>query len=408
MKILQLCHKPPFPANDGGSIAMFNLCEGLRKLGHQVHILAMNTHKHYCKIEEVPEEFLQKTRYTLVDVDTRIKMIPAFVNLFTNNSYNIIRFHTKEVELKLLELLKDNSYDLIILESIFTTTYIDLIRKIMPCPIVLRSHNVEYMIWENLARTEKSFFKSRYLRLLTRRLRQYELKTIKKVDYVAAISEADINHFREIGCKIPMMYVPFGINFTEDEFKEEVQLNNEELIIFHVGSMNWIPHQEAFKWFFEQVWPVFYRNNPTAKLHLAGSDMPDWITQGHFPNVTVVNGYVDGKKYMNGKAIMIVPSFHGSGIRIKIIEGMAKGKVIITTPNGAMGIPCTHGENIFIANDCDEWVKILNECIINPELVRRISNNARKFSASEYDYETGAAQLINFTIEGSRKNILTE
>ena len=46
MKILQLCHKPPFPAVDGGTIAMYNIAHGLIGLGDQVKVIAMATHKH--------------------------------------------------------------------------------------------------------------------------------------------------------------------------------------------------------------------------------------------------------------------------------------------------------------------------------------------------------------------------
>ena len=41
MKILQLCHKPPLPAKDGGCIAMDNLTQGLLNLGHKVKVLTI-------------------------------------------------------------------------------------------------------------------------------------------------------------------------------------------------------------------------------------------------------------------------------------------------------------------------------------------------------------------------------
>jgi hypothetical protein len=54
MKILQVCHKPPYPPVEGGSIATYHLPMGLMALGCEVDVLAMNTYKQYCRIEQVP------------------------------------------------------------------------------------------------------------------------------------------------------------------------------------------------------------------------------------------------------------------------------------------------------------------------------------------------------------------
>lgn len=395
MNILQICHKPPYPLVDGASIATFNLYTGLVEIGHNVHVIAMNTYKQYCDINQVPKEFREKSNYTLVDTDIRIKVLPAFLNLFTNKSYNISRFDTINFKRALIKILEKNVYDIIILESLYATPYIELLREMTNAKIVLRAHNVEYNIWKNLANNEKSIIKKWYLNLLSRRLKKYELKTLAKVDLIASISNEDNLVFKNEACQTPMIYLPFGINFANDEFRNYSSPKEDELVLFHVGSMDWLPHQESIKWFLEEVWKNVIIKCPDVKLYLAGSKMPDWITYGNYPNLIVTNGYVDGKIFMNKKAIMIVPSFSGSGIRIKIAEGMALGKVIITTKNGAMGIPCTNGKNIFISDSSTEWVELIRKCVNDIELVKTISKEARQFSESEFDHKLSAQKLID-------------
>lgn len=398
MNILQICHKPPYPPIDGGSIAMHNLYSGLTDNGHNVDILAMNTNKQHCDINNVPKEFIKAANYTLVDIDISIKVLPAFFNLFTNKSYNIIRFDSKIFKQKLSTLIETKTYDLVLLESLYSTTYIDLLKQTTKYPIVLRGHNVEFKIWENLCNNEKNPLKKWYLNLLSKRLKKYELTTINKLDLIASISNEDNLVFKEESCRTPMVYLPFGINFNDEEFKTYSPPESDELVLFHIGSMDWIPHQEAFKWFLEKVWLNLNKKHPNIKLHIAGSKMPRWLTKSDYPNVIVTNGYVDGKTFMNKKAIMVVPSFSGSGIRIKIAEGMAKGKVIITTLNGAMGIPCTHNENIFISDNNEEWITIISKCISDIELTKKISNKAREFAQKEFDYIIAANKLIQSVI----------
>ncbi len=47
----------------------------------------------------------------------------------------------------------------------------------------------------------------------------------------------------------------------------------------------------------------------------------------------------DAKTFMQSYRIMVAPLFTGSGIRIKILEAMALGRPVVTTPIGIEGIP---------------------------------------------------------------------
>ena len=91
MNILQLCNKVPYPPKDGGCIAMNNLTQGLLDQGHTVKVLSVNTKKHFIDIEKLPQQYRSKTNIEAVFIDTEIKMTQAFLNLFTDKSYNIQR-----------------------------------------------------------------------------------------------------------------------------------------------------------------------------------------------------------------------------------------------------------------------------------------------------------------------------
>lgn len=395
MRILQVCPKPIYPPIEGGSIAMFSLYQGLVDNGHTIHVVSMNTHKQFCDLKTVPQDFVKAANYKLINVDIRIRPIPAFVNLIRNKSYNMSRFDSSEFRDQLCNLLSAQEYDIIILETLYATPYIDAIREKTKALIILRSHNVEFMIWENLSRNETHIFKRMYLKILSKQLKKYELRALEKVDLIASISEEDNRNFELEGCQTKKIFLPFGINFNASEYVNYSLPSDEDIVLFHVGSMNWIPHQEAFKWFLNGVCRKLYVLHPNLKLYLAGAYMPEWITKGNYPNVIVTDSYVNGKSFMKKKGIMIVPSFSGSGIRIKIVEGMALGKVIITTQNGAMGVPCTHNENIFILEREEDWISTINNCINNLNEVQRISKNARNFAMDVFDSKSSARQLIN-------------
>lgn len=394
MKILVLCHKPPFPAVDGGSIAMSNLIRGLTKNKVELDILAMNTFKQYCT-KDKQRIFQKEVRsYQLVDVDIRIKAFDAMLNLFSSKSYNISRFQSSEYKKKLIQLLEDSEYDVVLFESLFSTPYVDVVRDFHPRLIVHRSHNIEFNIWQNLAKNEHNLIRKWYLRLLAKRLKKYEIDTVNKFDLVATISQTDLIEYKSNGITSQLYHLPFGIDLASLSMHER-RLNNPKVKIYHVGSMNWKPHQEAFRWFFNEVWIGLGDLKAKSELHLAGTEMPKWIQDKSSENVFVSKGYVDGYKFSKDKEILVVPSFSGSGIRIKIIEAMATGKTIVTTANGAMGIECSHRENIYISDKPEEWISYINELVLSSEKREVIGKNARQYCFKYHDHNKLAERLIN-------------
>ena len=64
-----------------------------------------------------------------VNIDTSIKPINAFFNLFTSKSYNIERFYSTAFEQKIAATIAAKNFDFILLEGIYLMRYIDIIRR---------------------------------------------------------------------------------------------------------------------------------------------------------------------------------------------------------------------------------------------------------------------------------------
>ncbi|MCD4732324.1 MAG: hypothetical protein K8R74_17090, partial [Bacteroidales bacterium] len=78
MKVLQICHKMPFPPNDGGSIAIYNTTIGLIENDVNVDLIAINPSREWVDEDVLPAEFRERTKFRSVSVDTRIKPFKAF------------------------------------------------------------------------------------------------------------------------------------------------------------------------------------------------------------------------------------------------------------------------------------------------------------------------------------------
>jgi hypothetical protein len=118
MRILQLCPKPPRPARDGGCLAMDAMTRGLLADGHYVRVLAICTEKHPHIPEHLDSDYITSTKYHAVDVETALNPADAIRHLIAGKSYHIERFNSSDFTLKLKNILRDEVFDVVILESL--------------------------------------------------------------------------------------------------------------------------------------------------------------------------------------------------------------------------------------------------------------------------------------------------
>ena len=124
--------------------------------------------------------------------------------------------------------------------------------------------------------------------------------------------------------------------------------------------------------------------------------MQDYFYHKKSNNLIVEGEIKDPIEYQRNKAIMVVPLLSGSGIRAKIVEGLALGKTIITSTIGAQGIKYKDGENIIISNTPQEFAEQILKCYHSVDYCRMIGNNARELSISKYHYISTTKDMICF------------
>ena len=392
MKILQICYKPPFPATDGGAMGMHSMTRGLLNMGHKVKVLSFHSKKHPCKIENLPQEYKDETDFETVFVDLDIKPLPALTAWLTGESYHVKRFINQQMKNKLAEILKKEEFDIVQMESIFLTPYVPLVRKLSKAKVVLRSPNVENMIWKRTYKATKNPLKRYYLKHLALTLEYYEKENINQYDAIFPVTDVDANYFIENGYRKLCKAVAVGIETPE--FIPDVL--EEENSIFHIGSMNWFPNEQGIKWFLESCWKAVKSASPNVKAYFAGRNMPDWLLENDMKDVNIVGEVDDSVRFMTSKQIMVVPLLSGSGIRIKIIEAMSIGKPVIATTIAAEGLMYENGKNIIIADTPEEFALAVKHFLENPEFCNEIGYQASQLIATKYDINNIAKEISSY------------
>jgi len=393
MRILQLCHKPPYPSRDGGCLAMAAITEGLLDDGHDVKVLCMSTHKHPFEKEKIPSELLSSTRMESVFVDVRVKPLNALWNLLTNRSYNLARFSSKDFQAQLIALLSKEQFDIIHLESLFCAPYIDTVRKHSKAKVVLRAHNVEHAIWQRLARQTDNPLKRMYLQRLADQLQKEELQLLQKMDGIVTITEDELESIGRMGVNVPMQTVAMGLDVASIQVQPA---SVGPLALYHLASMDWQPNLEAVDFFINEIWPELYREMPELSMHFAGRNMPQLLLVLHRPPLHVMGEVPSVTAFALNRQVMVVPLLSGGGMRIKIVEAMALGKVVLSTTIGAEGIPYTEGTDLLIADTPAEFIAKLKWLRNHPEQIERIGTAARQLAERHFDLRTVTERLVDF------------
>lgn len=397
MRILIVANKMPYPAKDGGTIATLSLARSLRKCGCEVDLLAMNTPKHYCKVEDIPAEISSEINFHAVEVDTTIRPAKALKNLlFSSLPYNAERFVNKDFEKKLSELLTENCYDVVQLEGLYLCPYIETIRKYSSAKIALRAHNVEHEIWQRMVENEKSLPKRLYKGIIARRMRRFELSYINSYDYLVPITDRDADFFAQNGNAKPVHVVPLGLEPMSPLFS----IDNSKVdfpVFSFLGALDWQPNIEGLEWFVRNVWCEYRKSHSGAKFRVAGRNANKEFVNFLIPsNVDYLGELENVVNYYASGAIFVVPLLSGSGMRVKVVEAMAAGKAVITTSVGTEGIATEDGRNILVADDASKFIECMEKIAGNRALFDDISANARRFIRENYDNDMIAQGLRDF------------
>lgn len=394
MKILQISKKFPIPKLDGETIAIIEMGKALIAQGCEVSLLTMNTSRHFNNqdINDIKALSHYKSVHA-VPVDNEIKFVEALSNLFSSDSYHISRFISDDFEKKLIELLEATDYDIVQLETLYLAPYVEAIKANSNAMVVMRAHNIEHEIWDRISKQIKFFPKKWYLSYLSKKLKNFEIQKLNDYDFLVAITDRDLKKFQELGYKNGCIATPVG--FEYQNYIPDYKSFEKEIKLSFIGSLDWMPNIEGLNWFFENVWPSISAQYPDIQFHFTGRNAPSHLKNIQLKNVFFHPDEACAHEFINAYSIMIVPLLAGSGIRIKILEGMSLGKVIITTNIGLEGIPAKHKEQLLIANTPEEFLAAIGYCVENKDQLISIGQNARQFIKSHFDSQKLTQNLIH-------------
>ncbi len=385
MKTLVITNKSPFPVIDGGCFAMNVFLKNLKAISEikKIDYFILSTHKHSFSEESIPSEFREKVNFYSIEIDTKLHLISALQQLIEGKSYNLSRFFNKKAAQQIESLVQENKYDSIIFESLFSLVYLETIRKFSKVKCILRAHNIEYEIWEDLQLNERNPLKKWYLKQLIKTLKKEEITFYSKLDLILSLSCDDIKKIEKISTT-PTQFIPVSIDKTT--CKADYTSNS----LCFIGSFNWEPNIEAMNWFLKDLYPII-NQSIQVNVEIAGKD-GSIIFKNKVSSTVNYKGFIESSsQFLKSNGIFIAPMKSGSGVKIKVLEAMSYGLPCVLTYKSAEGLNLPNTYPIYYSNQ--DFINGCIELASNMEKRKQLGQLGFEFIQANFGFESVVDKL---------------
>jgi len=222
--------------------------------------------------------------------------------------------------------------------------------------------------------------------------RDQERQIFQRFDAVIAIQSAEAEMAREMCPQLKVLTVGSSAFFGG---RATAQVVNGRLL--YVGGYNGA-NLDGLRRFFDRVWPTILEAIPVATLHVCGHINRGFAGQnfervrflGHKENLD--NEYAEA-------AAVINPAWIGTGLKIKTIEALQRGKPLVTTPKGVEGLDQKVAACVCLVDDDASFARAVTRLLIDPELRESLSRSAVSFSETHLNKSTVYQELFQFLEE---------
>jgi glycosyltransferase involved in cell wall biosynthesis len=375
VRILWLKTELLHPVDKGGKIRSYNMLKELKRSCH-ITYLTLDDGTADANARELAGEYCHE----LVTIAHRVreKFTPGFyvdlvVNLTSDLPYAIKKYESPAMRDEIVKRVAAGRFDVLVCD--FLAPAVNVPRGI-DCPSALFQHNVEAMIWKRHYEVQANAAKKSYLFRQWQKMRAFEAKTCPEFDCVIAVSREDRELMEEEYGLKEVYDVPTGVD-TEFFRPGAQRASRPENLVF-TGSMDWLPNEDAIRYFTEQILPRVRQKIPGVTLTVVGRNpYPGLLELSKRDPAVIVTGRVDDvRPYMDEAAVYIVPLRIGGGTRLKIYEAMAMEKPIVSTSIGAEGLPVENGQEIVLADTPETFAGAVVRLIQQPELAAEIGQRA--------------------------------
>ena len=402
MKVLYIVPYPP----DLIRVRPYNLIRHLAKMGHDVIVATLwSNDQERLAIERLTEEGFQvqsafisplrsignclASTVTTVPLQAEYSWHPGFAKLLQDLVFS--EFVFPKFDVIHVEHLRGVKYGLYLQTQarkkvlhrrypIFIWDSVDCISHLFRQAIQHGNHKVNQLPARiDLGRTER-----------------FEGQLTDRFDSVLVTSSIDKDALLSLhqGDQTPMNVIPNGVDLTY--FSPDDQTQREPATIVVSGKMSYHANIEMVLHLATDIMPMVWASRPDAKLCVVGKDPPREIRKLAKNACIEVTGSVkDIRPYLCRATIAVSPLVYGAGIQNKVLEAMACGTAVISSPQAVSALSTSPGVDIILAESPALFARAILDLLVDPKKRLRVGQAGRSYVENHHNWSTIVSQLEN-------------
>ena len=355
-RILVIDHHLPMPEKDSGSVRMFQVLKLLRGLGHRVTFVPDNLADIAPYADEIRKRGIEVVHHPYIkSVRQHLSERGAEYDVVILSRCNFARKHVVDVRRHAPQS-----------RLIFDTVDLQFLRE---------SREAELTQDADVQRTADE-----------KRTQEHEL--INQADETWVVSSVEQTLLRE---RIPGKRVEIVSNIVDAPGSATPFALRRDFLF--IGGFQHTPNIDAVVYFVREIYPLVEARLQNAKFYIIGDKAPPSVVALASENVIVAGLQPDIRPYFESVKLSVAPLRWGAGVKGKINQSMGFGVPVIATSVAAEGMGLTHGEDILVADEPENFAKALLELYHSEDLWNRLSKNGIQKTKLLYSKEAARKQL---------------
>jgi glycosyltransferase involved in cell wall biosynthesis len=388
MRVLWTLPYLPWPITSGGKARQYHLLRRMAARGHAITLLVQSK----TPADEAVQQALTPLLERLIVVPRRpLRSVKTLWHAATSSAPLLatVNGFAPDFSQQFDTLLQQGHWDIVQIEHSYGfQPFADSLAR-RGQPFILTEHNVEselgaatYGKWPAVLRPLARYDQWRAQR--------WERQVLARAAAVVAVTESDARTLGAISGR-PTSVVSNGV---DTRGFAQVTPDPQASAILFVGNYEYAPNVDAVEWAAAEILPLVWQRLPQARFIVCGHALPDHWRQ-RFPDPRIEwRGYVDHLPTVQSQSsVFLAPLRFGGGSKLKVLEALAAGLPIVSTPEGLSGLNAQDGVHAQVADTPEGIAQALVAVLGDPALAARLGQAARQLVHDRFDWDAAAAQL---------------
>ena len=380
-KLLFITPELPYPAQSGGKLKSLKLLQMLSEQ-YEITLACPLKNDDALHVEDFRQlglcvnylhEHVNVPRSSISLVQSYLKRVPL----------NVIRTLSTALKTKITSVI--DQYDIVFIDHYEVFTYLP---NNFSGLTIYHAHNAYFKMWERYSELPGNPVIRVAAYMEAQRVKSYEVNVANSVDmtFAAPNDAAELEH---AGVSSSKLFNTFHLGDDQQLVLPDLNYSQTKEKLMYVGFLGWEPNAQGLLWFIDQVWPHLKKWHPNLHFDVVGKNA-DVRLRNKISECDGINlkGYVpDLEEIYSDSRVSIAPLLFGSGMKVKVLDAMARGIPTVTTSVGAEGINVDQGTHLLVADDSEEMARNVSRLLVDELLWDRLQQSSRQLIREHYTWD---------------------